>query len=60
MDDAQAQSTNSDPRLDEAVWNAWVKKDETRDKIRFARRKTVFGIILVLGVVALFVWGFTR
>jgi hypothetical protein len=37
-----------------------VKKNETRDKIRFARRKTVFGIILVLGVVALFVWGFTR
>jgi hypothetical protein len=58
-DDGRSQSTNGDPQLDEAVWNAWVKKNETRDKIRFARSKKIVGIILVLGFMALLVWKFT-
>jgi hypothetical protein len=50
----------ADPQLDEAVWSAWVKKNETMDEIRFARRKKILGIILVVGVVALLFWTFTR
>jgi hypothetical protein len=42
MDDRTSQP-NNDPQLDEAVWNAWVKKNETQDKIRFARRKKDVG-----------------
>ena len=30
---------NRDPQLDEAVWSASVKKNETKDKIGFARCK---------------------
>jgi hypothetical protein len=59
MDDRPVQPNRSDPQLDEAVWKAWVKKNETKDKIRFARRKKILGVILVLGVVVLLVWRFT-
>jgi hypothetical protein len=51
---------NRDPQLDEAAWNAWVKKNETEDKIRSARRRKIFGILLVLAVVLLLVWRFTQ
>ena len=60
MGDGRPQSNNSDPQLDEAVWNAWVKKNEIKDKIRYARRKKVLGILLVLGVVVLLTWRFTQ
>jgi hypothetical protein len=59
MDDRTSQPSN-DPQLDDAVWNAWVKKNETQDKIRFARRKKMLGVILILGVVVLLVWRLTR
>ena len=60
MGDGRPQANNSDPQLDEAVWNAWVKKNEIKDKIRYARRKKVLGILLVLGVVVLVAWRFTQ
>ena len=50
---------NSDPQLNEEVWNAWVKKNEIKDKVRSARLKNALGIILGLGVVLL-VWRFTQ
>jgi hypothetical protein len=56
MDDRPVQPNSRDPQLDEAVWNAWVKKNEIKDKIRFARRKKMLVVILVLGVVVLLVW----
>jgi membrane protein required for beta-lactamase induction len=58
MDDRTSQP-NNDPQLDEAVWNAWVKRNETKDKIRSARRKKILGMILILGVVVLLVWKLT-
>jgi len=60
MGDGRSQSSDNDPQIDEAVWNAWVKKNETMDKIRSARRKKIVAVILVLGVVVLLVWRFTR
>jgi hypothetical protein len=56
MDDRPVPPNSSDPQLDEAVWNAWVKKNEIKDKIQFARRKKILGVVLVLGVVVLLVW----
>ncbi len=55
MDDRPTQPNSRDPQLDEAVWNAWVKKNEIKDKIRVARRKKMLVVMLVLGVVLL-VW----
>lgn len=60
MGDGRSQSNDNDPQIDEAAWNAWVKKNETIDKIRSARRKKMVGIILVPGIVVLLVWRFTR
>ena len=60
MGDDRPQPNNSDPQLDEAVWNAWVKKNEAKDQTRFARRKKIVGILLVLGIVVLLVQRFTR
>jgi hypothetical protein len=60
MGDGRPQPNSNDPQLDEAVWNAWVKKNEIKDKIRYARRRKVFGIILVIGVVVLLAWRLTQ
>ena len=60
MGEGRQQSDNSDPQIDEAVWNAWVKKNAAKDEIRFARRKKMFGILVVLAVVVALVWRFTR
>ena len=51
---------SGDPQVDEAVWNAWVKNNETKDKIKSARRKKIVGVILILAAVALLVWRSTR
>ena len=41
-------------QLDEGVWNAWIEKNEHRDKIKGARRVKVIAIlILILGAIAL-------
>jgi len=44
--------TDKIPELDERVWQAWIKKNEAQDKIRFARRVKVVGLVtafLLLG-----------
>jgi hypothetical protein len=41
-------------QLDEGLWQAWLEKNERRDKIKLARRVKVIAIlVLILGVVAL-------
>jgi len=42
------------------VWNEWVKRNESKDKVRLARRKKLLGIILLVGVVVLLIWRFSR
>ena len=46
--------------LDEAVWQAWLKKNKTQEKFRFARRLRVacFAFVFLLGAVLL--WTLTR
>jgi len=53
--------TDKIPELDERVWQAWIKKNEAQDKIRFARRVKVVGLVtafLLLGaLLAKLAWG---
>ena len=45
------------PQLDERLWRAWKEKNEKRDKVKFARRVKVIGILLVLLAVGALVQG---
>jgi len=36
------------PQLDERLWQAWVEKNEKRDRVKLARRVKVTAILLVL------------
>jgi hypothetical protein len=47
---------NNDPQLDEGVWQAWMRKNEAKDKVRLARLKTVLPIVLMLGIAAFALW----
>lgn len=47
---------NNDPQLDEEVWQKWVRKNEAKDKVSFARRKTLLAVVLTLGIAALVLW----
>jgi len=51
---------NNDPQLDEEVWQAWVRKNETRDRVRLARRKKLLALALMLGVAAIVLWRVVR
>jgi hypothetical protein len=45
--------------LDEAVWDAWIKKNKAQDTLGFARRlRATFFVVVPLIVAALF-WRFT-
>lgn len=40
------------PEIDERVWQAWIKKNEAKDKASLARRIRIIGLLsvfLVLG-----------
>ena len=60
MGDGRPQPQNTDPQLDEELWNAWVKKNEAKDQTRFAGRKKITVILFVFGIVLLLVWRLTR
>ena len=47
---------NNDPQLDEQVWQRWVRKNEAKDKVSFARRKTLLAVVLILGIAAFALW----
>jgi hypothetical protein len=44
--------------LDEAVWDAWIKKNEAQDKFRFARRLTAILFLAVPLIVTALLWRF--
>jgi hypothetical protein len=50
---------NNDPQLDEAVWQAWVRKNEIRDRVSLARRKKSLALVLILGIAAI-LWRIIR
>jgi len=48
---------DSVPQLDEVVWQAWVKKNEIRDRI-FARRVRILALLAAIGGFAGLLWRF--
>ena len=50
---------DKNPQIDEAVWQAWVVKNEAQDKLRFARRLRVVGLVTVFLTVSALLWRFT-
>jgi hypothetical protein len=51
---------NTDPQLDEEVWQAWVRKNEIRDRVRLAGRKKLLALVSMLGVAAIVLWRVVR
>jgi hypothetical protein len=47
-----------EPRLDEEVWQAWIKKNEGQDRLRFARRMRVLALVIAIGGLAALLWRF--
>jgi hypothetical protein len=45
--------------LSEAVWQAWIKKNEAQDRFRFKRRLRVMGFVAMFGLVAALLWKLT-
>jgi hypothetical protein len=49
---------NPDPQLDEEVWNAWLQKNKTMDRVSAARLRKTLVVFGVLAVLALYMWHF--
>ena len=47
-----------EPRLDEEVWQAWIKKNEGQDRLRFARRLRVLALVIAIAGLAALLWRF--
>jgi hypothetical protein len=47
------------PQIDERVWQAWIQKNNAREKIRFARRLRVLGLVTVFLAVSALLWKVT-
>ena len=46
------------PEIDEDTWHAWIKKNETQDRLRFARRVRVLAVVFIIAAFAALVWRF--
>ena len=51
-------ATENNPQIDEAIWQAWLNKNEAQDKFRLARRLRVMGVVALFLMSAL-LWRFT-
>jgi hypothetical protein len=47
-----------EPELDEEVWQAWMRKNEALDRIRYARRVRLLTLIAAIAGVAALLWRF--
>ena len=56
--DGSIEMTNDE--FDEKVWQAWLKKNEAQDRIRFAKRKRIGGIAVALAILVPLLWRFLR
>jgi hypothetical protein len=43
---------------DEAIWQAWLKKNKTQDRFRYERRFRVAALLMVFVVVSALLWEF--
>jgi len=44
--------------LDEDVWQAWIKKNEALDRLRFARRLRILALVAVIAGFIALLWRF--
>jgi hypothetical protein len=44
------------PQIDERVWQAWMKKNEAKDRARYARRLKVIKVVLVFLALGALLW----
>jgi hypothetical protein len=49
---------DKNPQIDDAVWQAWVKKNKAQDKLRFARRLRIVGVAAVFLTLSALLWRF--
>jgi hypothetical protein len=47
-----------EPTLDEEVWQAWIKKNEAQDRLRFARRLRVLALVAAIAGFIALLWRF--
>jgi hypothetical protein len=48
--------TGKNAELSEAVWQAWIKKNNAQDRFRFERRLRVMGFVAVPGLIVVLLW----
>ena len=51
---------DTNPQIDEVVWQAWVEKNRAQDKFRFVRRLRAMGLVTVFLMVSALLWRLTR
>jgi hypothetical protein len=52
--------TSKDSPIDEAVWQARLKKNKAQDRFRYERRLRAFGLVAVFATVCALLWTFAR
>lgn len=50
---------NEIPRLDEAVWQAWLEKTKAEEKLGFVRRRRVAGFVMLFLTAGVLLWRLT-
>jgi hypothetical protein len=50
--------TDRDSQIDEGVWQAWLKKNEVQDRLRYERRLRILALVAVFGTVSVLLWKF--
>jgi hypothetical protein len=46
------------PELDEEVWQAWIRKNEAQDRLRFARRVRILAFVAAIAGGTALLWRF--
>jgi hypothetical protein len=49
---------DKNPEIDEAVWQAWLKKNEAQDRFRYERRLKILVLVAVFATVSALLWRF--
>jgi hypothetical protein len=49
---------DKNPEIDEAVWQAWLKKNDAQDRFRYERRLKITVLVAVFATVSALLWRF--
>jgi hypothetical protein len=56
--DKSSEQIDKPQQVDEAVWQAWLKKNRARDRVTFERRLTIWALVMVFLTVSMLLWKF--